>query len=127
MLLIMKLPADSALPTVRGLRLAIPVSPSLMTPLRSIVPFFICAALAACAQAPQRAEPTAQAPAAAAPAKTPRVVVAKPEARKAPLPAIDLSEDLLFKMMLAEVAVQRGQPHIAVQTYLELARETQDP
>jgi tetratricopeptide (TPR) repeat protein len=30
-------------------------------------------------------------------------------------------------MMLAEVALQRGQPHIAVQTYLELARETRDP
>ena len=30
-------------------------------------------------------------------------------------------------MMLAEVAVQRGQPHVAVQTYLDLARETRDP
>jgi tetratricopeptide (TPR) repeat protein len=121
MSLIMKLPTDSALPTVRGLGHS-----TLMTPLRSIV-LFICVALAACAQAPQRAEPTAQAPATGAPTKTPRVVVAKPEAHKAPLPAIDLSEELLFKMMVAEVAVQRGQPHIAVQTYLELARETRDP
>ncbi len=30
-------------------------------------------------------------------------------------------------MMLAEVAVQRGQPHVAVPAYLELARETRDP
>jgi len=30
-------------------------------------------------------------------------------------------------MMLAEVAMQRGQAHIAVQTYLDLARETRDP
>jgi len=86
-----------------------------------------CVALAACAQAPLRAEsPQAQAPAKGEP-RPPRVVVQKPEPRKAPLPGVDLSEDLLFKMMLAEVAVQRGQPHIAVQTYLELARETRDP
>src|SRR4029450_12452153 len=38
-----------------------------------------------------------------------------------------LTEQLLFKVMLAEVAVQRGQPHIAVPAYLELARETRDP
>ncbi len=88
----------------------------------------VCAALAACAQAPQRAEPVAQAPAKGEP-KTPRVVVAKPktEERKPPLPGVELSEELLFKLMVAEVAVQRGQPHIAVQAYLELARETRDP
>ena len=90
------------------------------------IALLLCATLAACAQSPQRAEPVAQAPSAPAP-KTPRVVVAKPDARKPTLPAIDLSEELLFKMMVAEVAIQRGQPHIAVQTYLELARETRDP
>lgn len=86
----------------------------------------VCACLAACAQAPQRSEPLAQAPAKDE-AKVPRVVVAKPEPRKPPLPGVELSEELLFKMMVAEIAVQRGQPHIAVQTYLELARETRDP
>jgi len=55
------------------------------------------------------------------------VVVAKPEAHKPALPNVELSEELLFKMMLAEVAIQRGQAHIAVQAYLELARETRDP
>jgi tetratricopeptide (TPR) repeat protein len=55
------------------------------------------------------------------------VVVAKPEPRKQVLPDVELSEELLFKLMLAEVAVQRGQPHVAVQAYLELARETRDP
>jgi tetratricopeptide (TPR) repeat protein len=55
------------------------------------------------------------------------VVVAKPEPRLPPLPGVELSEELLFKLMLAEVALQREQPHIAVQAYLELARVTRDP
>jgi tetratricopeptide (TPR) repeat protein len=79
----------------------------------------VCAGLAACAQQPQQ---PAQDEAAAS-----RVEAAKPEAQRPPLPAVDLSEELLYRMMLAEVALQRGQPHIAVQTYLELARETRDP
>jgi tetratricopeptide (TPR) repeat protein len=86
-----------------------------------------CVALGVPAEPPQRGDWLAQAPAASEPKPKPRVVIAKPEPRKPPLPGVDLSEDLLFKMMLAEVAVQRGQPHIAVQTYLELARETRDP
>ena len=82
----------------------------------------LCAALAACAQPSPRGDETA------APAKKPpRVVSAKPEGGRPALPDVELSEDLLFKMMVAEVAVQRGQPHIAVQTYLELARATRDP
>jgi len=84
-----------------------------------------CTALAACAQQPSRA-PQDEAPAQGE-AGPPRVVVAKPEPSRPPLPGVELSEELLFKMMLAEVALQRGQPHIAVQTYLDLARETRDP
>lgn len=95
-----------------------------MTAYRFIV-LAACAALAACAQQPSRA-PQDEAPAQDE-ARPPRVVVAKPEPRRPPLPGVELSEELLFKMMLAEVALQRDQPHIAVQTYLELARETRDP
>jgi tetratricopeptide (TPR) repeat protein len=59
----------------------------------------------------------------------------KPQTRSAPskpatrpaLPEIELSAELMYKMMLAEVALQRGQPHIAATAYLELARETRDP
>jgi tetratricopeptide (TPR) repeat protein len=91
------------------------------------VTFIVCAALAACAQqAPRPAAEKQQAPAADT-GPRPRVVVAKPEPRKQVLPSVELSEELLFKLMLAEVAVQRGQPHVAVQAYLELARETRDP
>jgi tetratricopeptide (TPR) repeat protein len=83
----------------------------------------LCAALAACAQPSPRGDESG----APAPKKTPRVVIAKPEAGRPALPDVDLSEELLFKVMVAEIAVQRGQPHIAVQTYLELARTTRDP
>ena len=95
-----------------------------MTAYRFIV-LAACAALAACAQQPSRA-PQDEVPAQGE-ARPPRVVVAKPEPRRPPLPGVELSEELLFKVMMAEVALQRGQPHIAVQTYLELARETRDP
>jgi tetratricopeptide (TPR) repeat protein len=97
-----------------------------MMPHRSYV-LLVCAALAACAQLPARAGPVAQAPAGGETKAPPRVVVAKPEPSQPRLPGVELSEELLFKIMLAEVAVQRGQPHIAVQTYLEIARETRDP
>ncbi|HTD92148.1 MAG TPA: tetratricopeptide repeat protein, partial [Burkholderiales bacterium] len=41
-------------------------------------------------------------------------------------PSVDLSPELLYKMMLAEIALQRGLPQTAVQTLLEVARETGD-
>jgi len=42
-------------------------------------------------------------------------------------PSTELSQDILFKLMLAEIAQQRGEPQTAVQTMLEVARETEDP
>lgn len=91
---------------------------------RHLIALIACAALGACAQqAPRPGEK----PQAGEAKPKPRVVVAKPEPRSPALPNVELSEELLFKMMLAEVAVQRGQPHVAVQAYLELARETRDP
>ncbi len=73
--------------------------------------------LAACAAAPQqRAERLAK------PAAQPE------QAAKAPaLPNIELSEKLLYKFLLGEVAEQRGDSQLAAQTYLDLARTTRDP
>ena len=86
-----------------------------------------CAMFAACAQQPTQ-PPASAAPPATSQAKPPaKVVVARPERRQPPLPGQELTEPVLFKMILAEVAVQRGQPHVAVPAYLELARETRDP
>jgi tetratricopeptide (TPR) repeat protein len=84
--------------------------------------------MAGCAQpgtvAGERTSQVAQAgqsAAAGAPAKS-----AKPALRPA-LPNVELTEQLMFKLMLAEVAEQRGQTQVAVSAYLELARETHDP
>jgi tetratricopeptide (TPR) repeat protein len=86
------------------------------------------ALLVACAQQPPRTEETApaQPPSAKAPAPKPRVVVRAPVNPKV-LPRQELSRSILFKLLLAEVALQRGQNNIAVQQYLELSRETRDP
>ncbi|HZN87134.1 MAG TPA: tetratricopeptide repeat protein [Burkholderiales bacterium] len=43
------------------------------------------------------------------------------------LPAQDLSESLLYELLLAEVALQRGDAALAAQSYVELARRTKDP
>ena len=50
------------------------------------------------------------------------------EARaQAALPKQPLTPDLLFKFLVAEVAGQRGAIGVAQSTYLDLARQTQDP
>jgi tetratricopeptide (TPR) repeat protein len=86
----------------------------------------ISLALTACAQPSVKPE-TATAPAPAAKPPLPKVVTRVPQSREVPLPAVELSEPILFKLMLAEVAAQRGQPHVAVPALLEVARETRDP
>ena len=42
----------------------------------------------------------------------------------AKLPQQDLSEQVLYSMLLGEIAAQRGDPAAAAQTYLDLARQT---
>ena len=87
-----------------------------------------CALLPACAQQPvnEPAAGTTPAPARAAQPQT-RMVVAKSPRHQPHLPAHELTEQLMFKLVLAEVAVQRGQMQVAVPAYLDLARETRDP
>jgi tetratricopeptide (TPR) repeat protein len=46
---------------------------------------------------------------------------------QAALPRQPLTPDILFKFLVAEVAGQRGSIGIAQSTYLDLARQTQDP
>ena len=99
---------------------------------------FVCALLAACAQQPQRPQqpqPQQQRPPAEATgikagtgtSPAPKIEAAKPVPHHPQLPPQELTEQIMFKLMLAEVAAQRGQPQIAVPAYLELARETRDP
>lgn len=59
-------------------------------------------------------------------------VVADPEAEAAAkaaaaLPRQPLTPEILFKFLVAEVAGQRGAIGVAQSTYLDLARQTQDP
>lgn len=96
-----------------------------MTNIRLAV-ILTCATIVACAQQPT--QPTQPGAAGASEAKPQaRAGVAKPGRRQPPLPAQDLTEEVLFKIMVAEVAMQRGQAHVAVPAYLELARQTRDP
>jgi tetratricopeptide (TPR) repeat protein len=89
-------------------------------------------ALAACAQQP--VQPQAEAPAnpeapaaAAPPAAKPRVVVRPPSVKTPVLPAQAMSQAVLFKLLLAEISLQRGQNNVAVQSFLDLTKETRDP
>jgi len=85
---------------------------------------------AGCAQQPSKPEAqlvaAPQTPIAVKPAPAP-AAAAQAQRPKPALPPMELTEQLMFKMMLAEVAVQRGQPHIAIPAYLDLARTTRDP
>ena len=45
----------------------------------------------------------------------------------AKLPQQDLSEQVLYSMLLGEIAAQRGDPAAAAKTYLDIAKQTRDP
>jgi tetratricopeptide (TPR) repeat protein len=83
--------------------------------------------LAACAQQPTQSLAPDEQKAAESPAPKPRVVV-RPSTKASPvLPQQAMSQAVLFKLLLAEIALQRGQNNVAVQSFLELTRETKDP
>lgn len=70
-----------------------------------------------------QAAPPAQEAAVGADAPT----TATAEAEEARLPAVPLTDELLFRFLLAEIAGQRGMLNLAKETYLDLARSTRDP
>jgi tetratricopeptide (TPR) repeat protein len=45
----------------------------------------------------------------------------------ADLPNVELTQPILYKILLGDIAVQRGRPDIGVQAYLDLAKSTRDP
>ena len=49
------------------------------------------------------------------------------KALRGTLPGNELSQELLFKFLLSEIASQRGNVQMAAQGYLELAKATRDP
>lgn len=98
--------------------------------------------LSACAQLPSgQPEPVAAAPAdpsapekGESPKPAPSPHAAAPEQAEAPeqdqastLPDQELTGQILYQMLLAEIAAQRGSMQLAVSAYIELAKSTRDP
>src|SRR5512134_1195188 len=77
--------------------------------------------LSACALGPQK-------PAAELAAKQPPPAPTRAEPpRQPPLPEQELTNEILYRFLIGEVAGQRGRLDVATQAYLEMARKTQDP
>jgi len=87
-------------------------------------------ALTGCAQQPAQKADIRPAPA-AAPVTAPVVEHAAKEAAPAKsvveLPKLELTSQTLFQFLAAEIAGQRGQPALAVEGILDLAKSTRDP
>ncbi len=78
-------------------------------------------AVAGCAGTPPRA---ADAP---APVTKPAAAEAPAPAPRHDLPNLELTRELLYEFLVAEVAGQRGNLTLAAQAYADLARRTRDP
>lgn len=93
----------------------------MIAPARTSILAAITVALvvSACAQAPTQRPSTAE------PAKPVRE--AKPRERVEPLPKLELTGQILYQALLAEIAGQRGNFGLSASAYLDLARSTRDP
>jgi tetratricopeptide (TPR) repeat protein len=50
-----------------------------------------------------------------------------PNAPKVNLPKVDLTPDLIFKLLMGEVALDRNQPRVGLRLLMDAARQTNDP
>ena len=57
----------------------------------------------------------------------PPAAAREPRAPPPNLPRLELTAPILYQMLLGEIALQRGSPGLAAQTYAELAGRTKDP
>lgn len=53
--------------------------------------------------------------------------VTRPRAPRTPLPNVALTPDIVYRVLAAEISLQRGLVGTAYRTYLDLARQTRDP
>ncbi|HEX4329638.1 MAG TPA: tetratricopeptide repeat protein [Burkholderiales bacterium] len=81
--------------------------------------------LAACAQAPNR--PGSVAAVSSDPPPPAARAARTPAAPEAPLPKVDLTPEMLYDLMAAEIANQRGASSVAYAKFIELAERTRDP
>lgn len=72
--------------------------------------------LSACAQAPAKR-----------PAESGQGEATAPKVRSEPLPKMELTGQILYQALLAEVAGQRGNLGLSASAYMDLARSTRDP
>jgi tetratricopeptide (TPR) repeat protein len=96
----------------------------------ALLPLIAAMTLVGCGSQPlaATAEPVRLSDQSSSVSKTEKAVAeekaAKPEVR---LPAIPLTDELLYKFLLSEIAGQRGMITVAKEGYLDLARQTKDP
>jgi tetratricopeptide (TPR) repeat protein len=85
--------------------------------------------LGACAQLPENPDAQGGVPEAAQASGSNAApqVTAKPEPKGPELPKIELTDRIMFELLVAEIAGQRGNIGLSVQTYIDLARRTRDP
>jgi tetratricopeptide (TPR) repeat protein len=96
--------------------------------MKPLLPLFLAAALTAgCAPLAQQARPEPAVPAAQSQADIEKAEAEELEKARAKLPNVELTPQLLYGFLLAEVAGQRGQVADSAELYLELAKETRDP
>lgn len=82
---------------------------------------FVLPLLAACANTPRHE--AVETPAPAGKANLEQIV----ETPKLDLPNVALTDRMLYEFLLGDIAAQRGNPDLAAQAYLDLAKTTRDP
>jgi tetratricopeptide (TPR) repeat protein len=88
---------------------------------------FVVLLLSACAAVPPKAPVAAVAEPVAKPATPAKQEVAQPAPKQPVLPKQELSQQVLYQFLLAEVAGQRGDFNLATKAYVDLAKKTRDP
>ena len=78
--------------------------------------------ISACSTLPPKDQPVSSSP-----AQEKQAVRTEPVKTQPVRPKIALSEEILYKILVAEFAGQRGRLDISVDTYLDLALQTRDP
>jgi tetratricopeptide (TPR) repeat protein len=87
----------------------------------------LSALLSACAVVPKQAPEPAQAPDIAALPPTPGDALATIAKQEEPLPSVELTSDLFYKLTKAELDFKRGQWQSAYISMMVLAQQTRDP
>src|SRR5881409_1911213 len=107
------------------------LGPHSLSPIRVALRLFAAmafAVFAGCAATPPAAavEEVQDESDADAPASEAQALAPEPVDRSA-LPNQELTENLLYEFLLAEIAVQRGNAALSAQAYVDLAKRTRDP